>query len=280
MILMRLLFSLILLFGMILPVQAQDEVSPSVEEILERALARSSWYRTHEVEARLSSRVLRTSQDLNDEGNVDEAEERLYDVFPIGIYPFERLIEKDGEPLSNKELREQQKKEAEFREKVASGENPTDDEERSVTFNQKLIDKYNFTLEGTEEVNSRLAYVLAFKPRSEDLPVETRMDRALNKSFGKIWVDTEEFEVSRVKFELNEKIRIWWGLIGSISQVDGLVERKPLRDGIWVADRFQIYLKGRILFSSIHKIEKADWRSWEVPSDLDIPEAPTFLSSR
>jgi hypothetical protein len=51
--------------------------------------------------------------------------------------------------------------------------------------------------------------------------VRRRIDRALNNSSGTIWFDRETYSIAKLNFELMEKMKIWWGVIGSISQMRG-----------------------------------------------------------
>lgn len=239
--------------------------APSVDEILERALQRADWYREERIEHRFTASVLRTSEKLGKDGEVVESEEMLYQALPIDGYLFERLVSKNGRSLSEKEVKEEVKREEEFREKIRNGEDPTRDE-RSVNFDQKLVNRYVFNLESPVEIRGRQAHVLSFKPKGEDLPVETRMDRALNKAEGRMWIDIETYEIAKVHFQLKESIRIWWGLIGSISELDGTVERAEVAEGIWLPNRVQIYLNGRILFMSLHRNERIEWTDFEPSS--------------
>ena len=108
-------------------------------------------------------------------------------------------------------------------------------------------------------MEGRINYVLAYRPKEGKLPVKRRMDRALNKAEGRIWVDQESYEVSRIEFELKEKVKLWWGILGSIQKVKGTVQRQEVDSGVWFPTGFDLYLKGRILFRSLHSRQKVRW---------------------
>ena len=173
------------------------------------------------------------------------------------------MIEKNGQALTEKERKEEEKRESEFREKIAKREDPKRDEENDFSFNQDLVSQYDFSLEGVEEVEGRSNYVLSYRPKEGKLPVKRRIDRALNKVEGRIWVDQESFEVSRVEFELKEKVKLWWGLIGSIQEVKGTVQREEVDSGVWFPTGFDLYLKGRIFFSSLHSRQQVRWSEFD-----------------
>lgn len=247
---------------------------PEVAKILAAALEVAERYQGEEARARFAHRVHTVSEKLDGEGEVVSSETTLKEAVPIQGFIFEELVEKDGKPLSPDERKSEDKRRQAFLKEIRRGRNPNEAERQRVFFDQKLVDKYHFDLLGIEERNNRKSFVLAFKPKAENLPVETRMDRALNKAEGQIWIDCEEYEISYVYFELRERIRIWWGLVGSISEMRGSVERAKVSEDIWLPSRFDIYLNGRILFRSLHRKEFIEW------SDFQPIESASKLQER
>ena len=57
--------------------------------------------------------------------------------------------------------------------------------------------------------------------------MQRRIDYALNKARGQIWIDKETFEAARVEFELIDRVRLWWGIVGTIMRARGSVDRGP-----------------------------------------------------
>ena len=112
-----------------------------------------------------------------------------------------------------------------------------------------------------EDIRDRPAYVISFEPKSGPLPAKKRMDYALNKSAGRLWIDTETYEIAQLEFELLDRIKLWWGFIGSIKQTRGRLRREPVdgHQGVWLPRRFAIYMNGRILFKTLHRNEKMEW---------------------
>jgi hypothetical protein len=250
-------------FGPVLSLFAQQDnqgrTLPEVEKILAAALEVAEQYQREEARARFTHRVRTSSEKLDGNGEVVSTETTLKDAVPIQGFIFEELVEKDGRPLNADEKKSEEKRKQEFLKQIREGQDPNEAERQRVFFDQKLIDKYHFDLLGVEERNGRQSFILAFKPKADNLPVETRMDRALNKAEGQIWIDCEEYEISYVHFELRERIRIWWGLIGSISKMRGTVERTKVSEDIWLPSKFDIYLNGRIFFRSLHRQETIEW---------------------
>ncbi len=232
---------------------------PSEKEILSRALERGLANDKRRSEQVYSFRHLRISEKLNKQAQTTRVEKRLYQVVPIGNVRYERLLEKDGAPLNRKEQEAERRKEQKFRRRLEKDGDRGKPDDNEVRFDRELVDRYHFRLEGTGELHGRKVYRVSFEPKSGKLPVRRRIDRALNNSRGHVWLDQESYEIARVEFELIRPTRIWRGILGSISRVDGMLDRKEGEDGIWFPSYFRLYLKGRILFKSLHRRQESHW---------------------
>ena len=76
---------------------------------------------------------------------------------------------------------------------------------RNLRFDRELISRYRATLVGREKLNGRMAYLLEFEPKSKKLPVNHRIDYALNNSRGQVWIDAEDYGVARIEFHLMKR---------------------------------------------------------------------------
>ena len=236
---------------------------PSEKEILSRALERGLANAEQRVEEKYNFRILRVEEKLDKNARPTRVEKRLYQIVRYGGVRYERLLEKDGEPLSTKEQRSERRKEDKFRRRIERKGDAGKTDGNEVRFNRDLVGRYHFRVEGTGELHGRKVYRLSFEPKNEKLPVRRRMDRALNNSRGRVWLDQESYEIARVEFELIRPTRIWWGILGSISRVEGMLDRKKGKDGVWFPSYFRLYLKGRILFRSLHSRREAHWSHFE-----------------
>ena len=45
----------------------------------------------------------------------------------------------------------------------------------------------------------------------------------------------------RLEFELNARVRLWWGVLGVIYEARGMVERERVFDDVWAQTRQEIY---------------------------------------
>ncbi len=249
-----------------LPSQNKQEL-PSPEGVLRKAVerARSADARNHA--GKYTFTQLALIEKLDERGGVREREERVYQVSPIEGTPYYRLMQKNGKPLAEKELKQEQERERKFRQKLAEGKRKKEKDksqaDEELAFNEELVSRYRFETVGLEPVNGRPAFLLTFEPKSKNLPVRRRMDRVLNKLAGKLWLDQESYEISRVEAHLTEKTKIGWGILGSVDKVEFSLEQNRLDQDVWLPSRFDLCMDARLLFSSLHQRQGVEWTDFK-----------------
>ena len=112
------------------------------------------------------------------------------------------------------------------------------------------------------DLRGRSSYVISFEPRPGRLLVRRRIDHAQNRSRGEARADTETCEIARVSFQLMDRVRLWWGILGSISDATARLERRPIAGDVWLDTEFEVYFHVRVLFRKVHKYSgDASYRS-------------------
>ncbi len=260
----------------------QDKLS--AQDIVDLAIERAEWKDSKNFEASFSFRMVNESEKLDKKGRVKEREERVYENQPIDGAPFMRLVEKNGRPLTEKELKKERKREEKYRQRLADKSKPHD--EGRIAFDEKLVSRYKVQLQGMEDIRGRPAYIISFEPKSGPFPTKKRMDRTLSKSAGRLWIDAENYEIAQLEFELIDEVKLGWGLIGSIKQLRGRLQQEPV-DGypdVWLPSRFDIYMNGRISFKTLNRNEKMEWSDFrklpEQEQQADATSVPYAFSGR
>ena len=231
-----------------------------------KALNRVASNEERQLHIRYRSLMSREVRKFNGDGEVEESDQGDFEVFPLDGVPYERRISVNGRPLSDQELEWEAEREAEFRQalqRIRDGEVDAEDDEEGVIFNEELIERYVFSLQGEEVWRGRPSYAIAFRPRDGDLPVRRHIDHALNKARGKLWIDVETFEPARVEFQLMDRVRLWWGALGTIAQARGSLDRAPVLGDIWGRIQSENYTDVRVLFRRTRRAELRQWRAYE-----------------
>lgn len=187
---------------------------------------------------------------LGRDGDVVEVESTRKRRYPLGGEMYEELVSRDGRDLGAAEALKESKRRAAFireaRKRSARGV-ARDPKERRMRFSRKLMGRYRTVLLGAEEVRGHACWVLGFAPRSGRLPNDGAMDRALNKSTGKLWILQSDFELARISFEMQTPVRYFWGLFATLKQVDGRIDFEAVGPGNWLPSRFRLDLDLSVL---------------------------------
>jgi hypothetical protein len=255
----------LLLAGVLLPAdtagaqgtgEKTNPAFPPAREIIDRALQRADWIREEGFEDRLICEYTSIREDLGEERQVKWREEILYKVYPVDGHIYYERVAVDGKPLTDEE-RKQRKED--FRKEIA-GQSAVKKDDTEIKFDKELLSRYKSEILGVEAINGRPAYFLAFEPKDGRLPVRRRIDHALNNSRGKIWIDQEDFGVVRVQFELFKPVKLWGGIIGRMGALEGSLEQVRVQGGVWLPQKVDLYMRGRVLFKSFHQQRKLTWR--------------------
>jgi len=177
------------------------------KDIQNSKLLRDYTYTEREVETRLDNK-----------GRTKSTERRTFDILEIYGEPVERLTARDGRPLAEKDAAKEDEK---IQKIIDKRRNETEDERRKREareqkereegreFVRDVADAYNFTLIGTEKVNGRAAWVIDGEPRADFVP-HAKDAKYLTKFRGRVWIDKEDLQLSKLDVECLDTIS--WGL--------------------------------------------------------------------
>jgi hypothetical protein len=250
---------------------AADEAAPPPQhppasEVISKAVAWAKWHREQQFYKRWRFEHLNTTRKLTDDEGVDATETRSFEVYPLAGEQFYETVRRDGKPLSAADLRKEEKRKREFLEKArkkASGKGQSGEDDSEFEFDRELVSRYQAEVTGTEQIGGRTAYVVRFEPKPGPLPVRRRTDHALNRSHGRLWIDSTDFVVLQVEFELLEPVRMWGGILGSLSRLSGRLTMTELGGGAWHYKSLDIHMKGRVVLNSFHEDQRMEWKNFE-----------------
>ena len=241
----------------------QSPDTPSVSEIMALAMARAESQDETSAELWFESLILTTVDTLDGDDRVTETLTSLHKRYPLEGALYEEMVERDGEPLNDDDLREEQKRKEEFREEAVaaaeSGDAVETDDERQLRFDDDLMGRYRAEVTGRESVRGEPCWVVDFEPREGKLPENTRMDKVLNRSTGRAYVSRQDHGIVRIEFELREPVRYMWGMIASLSRATGRLDFSRVEPNIWLPQEFDMRIDIRVFFRTTRRRVVREW---------------------
>jgi len=236
----------------------QPSPAPDVKTIMSNVLARAKETENTKTQSAYTFRQHDTVEDLAEGDRVKERTELDFECFPIDGQPYQRLVAKNGRPLTADEKRKQEKTEREFLEKMKKRRPKVAENEEAITLNEELISRYRFTLDGEENIQGRPAYRIGFQPDPEQRASRKGiMNRIMDNVRGTAWVDQGEYEIVKVEAVLTKELEFGWGILGKLSQMRFGLEQTRLDDGTWMMSR----VEGRIHSRAFVMSKRVRWES-------------------
>jgi len=222
----------------------------TAEEIIDKTVRKASSSNSTNRRAAYNYSKQSITEKVDGDGHVTERKEKRLQ-FEGGRGKVVQ-IKINGRMLSPEELKAEQQQIAEEDAKMTQSSNlsrRSDNWEQLLT--PELMRRYSYRLIGEEEVSGRKAYVLMFRPGSEDLPVNQLTDRVVNQLTGKLWIDAQDFEIAQADLWLLEDVTLWGGILGSLKKFDYHIERVRLEDGVWANRLTRGEFRGRKFLGSM-----------------------------
>jgi hypothetical protein len=220
----------------------------TASDIIEKAVARGQQDQQGTVPDFIY-RKQTVTEELDASGKVKEHREKLYEVAYRDGVSHSTLLQVNGHPPSDADLKQQSDNELSVRQ-LTGEKKHGDNRENFLTAD--LAARFDFALVGTTNLNGRAAYQVAFQPKNPQLPVHHLVDRLLNQLSGTIWIDTEEFEVARAEVSLRSEVNLLGGIVGSLKKLTFTLERTRVADGVWFSTLSNGDFLGRKLLDATH----------------------------
>lgn len=244
-----------------------SEAHLSPQTIVERAVKRAENQYFSMVEANFKSEAVTKSQSLDGNNNVTDSEVTRYCQYPVNGAVFEELVEINGRPLNEKEIKKEEEKKRDFirevNKRINRGDYIQPNKGEGIRFNREFTERYLYKIEETEIIREHPCWVISFKPRQGKLPSRNRMDRALNQMTGTMWIARDDFGLVRVEFALRKPFKYWGGFLAVIRKTDGWVDYTRVDSDVWLPLHFNLKLDLKVMmFKNIRRLITKDWSDY------------------
>jgi hypothetical protein len=237
--------------------------------LMQRVIERVKWEKESKLDLRYSWQQDRVVEKYDQDGNIQDRTELLFDVMPAGDTTSYHMLKKNGRVLSGDEQKKEEDKEAKSSASLKNTKKSAKDE--SVTLDEELVSRFNIAYAGEEAVGGRKAYVLSVAPRPGPLPEKRRLDRILNRLRGKVWIDQGTYALSKVDMTLTEPVTFLIGL-GAVRALHFVVEMSAVEQGVLVPHQTWVEYDSRVFFSNsrVHQHSVySDYRPVPAVAELD-----------
>ncbi len=226
---------------------------PNAQEIVRRAIEadQRNWAlaRNYTCQERVAQRR------LDHQGAMKSQVIKTYDVTIYYDEPYQRLVQTNDKPLSDKE----EKKEEEKLEKLISRrkaesqqdhrkrvEKQEKQREEDRAFARDVINAYDFRMAGEEQIDGRSVYVIEAIPRKDFHPTQPHAD-VLSKVRGKAWIDKEDYGWVKIQAEVIDTISfgLFLARIHQGSRLDFTQGR--INNEIWLPRRILVDASARLM---------------------------------
>jgi len=154
----------------------------------------------------------------------------------------------NGEKVSESKLKQVQARELQSQKEVGKSFHFGAGEHWTEFLTPETLERYEFALKGTEELNGRKTYVVGFRPGSAPAKDQEILGRLLGAISGTLWVDAVEFEIAKAQIHLDSEVSLWKGVAGVLRKLDFELCRIRMADGAWFNQTSNGELEGRKLW--------------------------------
>lgn len=208
-----------------------NNIALSASEIIERTQANGKLRETSRNLPVFSFLRKVTTAKPNDKNPTANKKTKIYRAYTNNRDQI--LIKVDGREPTEKEI-EEDRKDTLKRQRQYLDRNDKNKSEKIISNNIEIYrDKFIPRLIGSEQVSNRSAYIIQMVPNTDHRLKNPTADRIMNQMLVKLWVDQEDFQLSRMEAKIVEPVKMVAGVIGTINSIHVRLEQKRLTPKIW-----------------------------------------------
>jgi len=212
--------------------------------------------------------------EFDSQGHLKSTQTKEYEVYFIGPWEIDRLLSKNGKPLTEEERKKQdqevRKREARARERIAKRESGEDPGKNTITLAKFLAADRFYNLH-RDTYQGREVYTMDFAPRPDFQP-HSLGDKIVKALGGTLWIDEHAKQGVRLEARFLDGVKVGGGLLASVQKgSNGVLEQRFVNNEVWMPSLVEVHLDGHVLFihKSINVISTySDYRKFRVDSKI------------
>jgi hypothetical protein len=184
------------------------------------------------------------------DGDVSGAHSETHEILILDDRPYERLIARNGQPLSQKDARKEEEKldrEAEKREHESPGDRAKFEREMAEerAFIREIPDAFTFRLDGSGSVSGQPAWVIEAEPKPGYKAIHSDA-KIFSKLSAKIWIEQATYHWVQVEAKALQSLWFGFGLLRVAPGGSLHFEQTRVNDEIWLPSSIVIRADARL----------------------------------
>jgi hypothetical protein len=208
---------------------------------------------------------------LGRNGAVKGSDSKTYDVAHLCGRDYQRLILRDGQPLSSSEDAKERRKLDKCIEKVQN-ESPAERDKRLAKERSELEDQrkmrreviraFDFAVEGQELIAGEPAWRIRAEPKPNYKP-EFKKAAFLSKLAGTIWISKSDYGWVKTEVETIEPAKFGLFLLTLKKGAQMEFTQTKLNDELWMLDHVRLRFDARVLIKGLSREVLIDWSDFK-----------------
>ncbi len=209
---------------------------------------------------------------LDGKGESKSTESKTYEIVDLYGEQVQRLVAKNGAPLSAEESAKEEKRIEKLTDKR---KNESDDErakrreeeekrrEKNREFVREIADAFEFHLVGSEVLNGRDAWVISGEPRP-GFELHVKEARLLSKFHGRLWIDKAELQLAKMDVEALDTVSFGWVLARIHKGTRLVFEQTRVNGEVWLPQHLSFKFDARVaLFKGYNEQEDESFSDYK-----------------
>jgi hypothetical protein len=269
----------LLVFAALVGVNAQNSVDP-------RELVRQAFAQDENIFNSVQDYTYvenSTTRNLDSKGKVTSVEREGHEILYLYGREYEKLISKDGKPLSAGDARKEDEKaerEIQKRQREAErGDTKRQDDVRSRRRRTALevADAFDFKLVGSEQAPGGIAWIIDATPRP-GYKAKTRESKLFAKTSGRLWINQTEKSLAKAQIRVDDTISFGYFLFRLKPGARIEFERTRLAQNVWLPKHAFVKGEAKVGMLKTFRVEVeteySDYKKFQTESSFSVAGAP------
>jgi hypothetical protein len=247
------------------PALSQEQIHDLIRSAADRDLENDKQARNYTYVQRVEEHKL--------DGNrkIKSSEVKTYEVMDLYGEQVQRLIEKDGKPLSGKDAGKEEEK---IQKLIDKRKNESDEDrkkrlekeekqrQQDREFVKEIADAYNFRLAGVETLVGHSTYVIDADPRPGFEP-HMKDAKFLPKFRFRVWIEQAEKQWVKLDIQCIDTVSVGLFLVRVHKGSNIQIEQTRVNDEVWLPKHVALKLDARVLFKGLNFESDLTYRDYK-----------------